>query len=72
MSKTGDQHVNKSLINVTGFLKTNQIVTLGLFHFIGSANGYTCTLHIHSAITRLALVCFARASFADRTNSRLR
>ena len=38
---------------VTGFWKTDQIVTLGLFHFIGPANGYTCTLHIHSALTRL-------------------
>ena len=38
---------------VTGFWKTGQIVTLGLFHFIGPANGYTCTLHMHSAITRL-------------------
>ena len=40
-------------IYVTGFWKTDQIVTLGLFHFIGPANSYTCTLHIHSAITRL-------------------
>ena len=30
---------------VAGFWKTDQIVTLGLFHFIGPANGYTCTLH---------------------------
>ena len=46
--------------------KTDQIVTLGLFHFIWPANRYTCTLHIHSAITRLGgLVCFSRASFAD-------
>ena len=35
---------------VTGFWKTDQIVTLGQFHFIGAANGYTCALHIHSAI----------------------
>ena len=34
-------------------LETNQIVTLGLFHFIGLANGYTHTLPIYSAITRL-------------------
>ena len=34
--------------HVTGFWK----ITLGLFHIIGPANGYTCTLHIHSAITR--------------------
>ena len=56
-------------IYVTGFWKTNQIVTLGLF-FIGPANGHTRTLHIHSAITRLGgLVCFSRASFANPVNS---
>ena len=38
---------------VTGFLKTDRIVTLGLLHFIGPANGYTCTLHIHNAILSL-------------------
>ena len=38
---------------VTGFWKTDRIVTLGLFHFIGPANGYTHTLHIHTAIIRL-------------------
>ena len=38
---------------VTGFCKTDRIVTLGLFQFIGPANGYTCTLHMHSTITRL-------------------
>ena len=34
---------------VTGFWETYRIVTctLGLFHFISPANGYTCTLHIH-------------------------
>ena len=31
---------------VTGFWKPNRIVTLGLIHFIGPGNGYTCTLHI--------------------------
>ena len=31
---------------VTGFWKTDQIVTLGLFHFIGTANGHTRKLHI--------------------------
>ena len=34
-------------------LETDQIVKLGLFNFIDPANGYTCTLHIHNAITRL-------------------
>ena len=54
--------INYIYIYVTGFWKTDQIVTLGLFNFIGLANGYTrtlhihsngytCTLHIHSAIT---------------------
>ena len=58
---------------VTGFWKTDQIVTLGLFHFIGPANGYAHTLHIHNAITRLGgLVCFSRTSFADAVNSWLR
>ena len=54
---------------VTGFWKTDQNVTLGLFYFIGPANGHTRTLHIHSAITRLGgLVCFSRVSFADPVN----
>ena len=54
-------------------LKTNWFVTLGLFHFIGPANGYTCTLHIHSVITRLGwLVCFSRVTFTDPVNSWLR
>ena len=57
---------------MTGFWKTDRIVTLGLFHFIGPANGYTCT-HIHSAITRLGwLVCFSRASFTNPVNSWIR
>ena len=30
---------------MTGFQKTDQSVTLGLFHFIGPANGYNRTLH---------------------------
>ena len=55
--------------NVTGFWKTDQIATLGLFHFTGTANGHTRTLHIHSAITRFGgLVCFTRAGFADPVN----
>ena len=58
------------VVCVTGFWKTDQIVTLGLFHFIGPANGYTHTLHIHTAIIRLGwLVCFSRATFADPVNS---
>ena len=36
---------------VTGFSKTDQIVTLGLFHFVGPVNGYTHTLHIHNTYT---------------------
>ena len=58
---------------MTGFWATDQIVTLGLFHFIGPANSYTCTLHIHSAITGIGwLVCFSRVSFVDPVNSWLR
>ena len=58
---------------MTGFWKTDQIVTLSLFHFIGPANGHIHTLQIHSTITRLGgLVCFSRASFADSVNSWLR
>ena len=58
---------------MTGFSKTYQIVTLGLFHFMGWANGYTCRLHIHSAITRLSwLAFFSRSSFANLVNSWLR
>ena len=34
-------------------LETDLIVTLGLFHFIGPANDYTCALHIDNGITRL-------------------
>ena len=45
--------VHKYKLYVTGFWKTDRIVTLGLFHFIGPANGYTHTLHIHTAIIRL-------------------
>ena len=53
--------------------KTDQIVKLGLFYFIGPANGYTCTPDTHSATTSLGwLVCFSRASFADPVNLRLR
>ena len=40
-------------IYVTGLWKTDRNVTLGLFHFIGPANAYTHTLHIHTAIIRL-------------------
>ena len=51
---------------VTGFWKTDRIVTLGLFHLIGPANGYTYTLHIHSAIIRLGwLVCFLYNDFCQ-------
>ena len=44
-------HIHSNIINWV--LETDQIVTLGLFHFISPANGYTHTLHIHSAITKL-------------------
>ena len=35
-------------IIVTSFWKTDQTGTLGVFHFIDPANGYTCTLHIYT------------------------
>ena len=38
---------------VTGFWKTEQNVTLGLFDFTAPTDSYTHTLPIHSAITRL-------------------
>ena len=37
---------------VTGYWKTDQIVTLGLFHFIGPADSYTHTLPMHCCIDR--------------------
>ena len=51
-------------IYVTGFWKTDQTVTLGLFHFIGQTNGYTC-----ASIRLGCLVCFSRATFANPVNS---
>ena len=36
------------LAYVSGFWKSDQIVTLGLFHFIGPASGYTYTLYMHT------------------------
>ena len=46
---------------------------MNLFHFIGQANGHTCTLHIHSAIAGLGwLICFSRVNFANPVNSWLR
>ena len=33
---------------VTGFWKTDRIVKLGPFHFIGPANGYNCMYTTHS------------------------
>ena len=31
---------------MTGFWKTHQIVTMGVYHLIGPTNGYPCALHI--------------------------
>ena len=50
------------LINVTGFRKTNQIFTLGLFHFIGLTNGYT----VHYAYTVLLSGLIDWSAFLDR------
>ena len=41
------------ILYVTGFWKTDQIVTLGQFHFIDQTNGHTRTLRIHSVSIRL-------------------
>ena len=40
--------ISCSYIYVTGFWRTNQNVTLGLFHFIDPANSYTHALRTHS------------------------
>ena len=64
------------ILFVTGFWKTDQTVTLGLFHFLAQViRSYTHTPLIHSTITRLGwLVYFSslRASFVDCINSWLR
>ena len=53
---------------MTGLEKTNQIVTVGLFPSIASANSYIHALPMHSAITR---VNFCRVSSADPVKSDL-
>ena len=63
--KSQNFSTSNDLQYVTGFWKTNQIVTLALFNFIGLANSYMHTLPILIVITRLGwLVCFSRASIA--------
>ena len=58
---------------VIGYWKTDQIVTLGLFHSIGPPDSYTRTLSMHCCIDRLSwLVYFTGADFADHVKSRLR
>ena len=37
-----------AVLYVTGFWKTDRIVTLGQFHFIGLANSYAHTLATHT------------------------
>ena len=45
---------------VTGFWKTNQNVTLGLFHFIAPAKSHIHPLPVHSCITSLSwLICIS-------------
>ena len=44
------EYVNKS----TEFWKTNQNVTLGLFHFIAPANSHTYTLPVYCCIIKLS------------------
>ena len=53
--------------------KTDQNVTLGLFHFIAPADSYTYMPPVHSGITQLSwLICFSRGSFANHVKSWLR
>ena len=49
-TKIQSHNQNPVTYYVTGFWKTDRIVTLGLFHFIGPAiaNGYTCTLYTYT------------------------
>ena len=56
---------------MTGFWKTDQNVTLGLFHFIGPANSHTHTLHLY--LRTVALPGLADwSAFADHVKSQLR
>ena len=70
--KSQNFSTSNDLQYVTGFWKTNQIVTLALFNFIGLANSYMHTLPILIVITRLGwLVCFSRASITNHVDSHL-
>ena len=72
VNKLSYQHKNNYY--VTEFWKTNQIVTLGLFRFIGPANSYIHTLH--NTVPLPSLVNWSAflelRSFADPVNSQLR
>ena len=58
---------------MTGFGKSDQNVTQGLFHFVAPANSYTHTLPIHNGITRLnKLLYFSKVGFFDHVKSQLR
>ena len=43
-----------SMKNVTGYWKTDHNVTLGQWHFTGSANSHTHALSMHCCITGLS------------------
>ena len=65
--------VSTHYLYMTGYLKTDQNVTLGLLNFIAPANSHTHTLPIHCCINRLSwLACFSRAGFVDHVKSWLR
>ena len=58
---------------MTGYWKTNRIITFGLFHFTGPADSYSHTLPMHCCIDRPSWsVRFSKASFADHVKSCLR
>ena len=61
-----------SVYNVIGIWKAIKLLP-SAYSIFCPAIIYTCTLPIHSAITRLdGLVCFSRVSFSDHVNSQLR
>ena len=45
-----DVSIHRINTYVTGYGKTDQIVTLGLFNFIGPADSYTHTLPMHCCV----------------------
>ena len=71
-TKVKVQWLLSCIIKVTGFQKTNQNVTLGLFHFIGPSNGYTHTLPFTVALPSLADWSAFPENFTDHVKSWLK